>query len=74
MPRVHGANDYTSEFHLVLSSTIFVVLLVGALVNWYHLKKEKDRFLEAKSRVDDAFRRKEYLALVDSYMKVTKME
>jgi hypothetical protein len=40
----------------------------------YHLKKEKDRFLEAKSRVDDAFRRKEYLALVDSYMKVTKME
>lgn len=34
MPRVHGANDYTSVFRLVLSSTTFVVLLVGALVNW----------------------------------------
>jgi hypothetical protein len=39
-----------------------------------HLKKEKERFLEAKSRVDADFRRKGYLVLVDSYTKVTKME
>ena len=34
----------------------------------------KKRSLEAKSRGDDAFRRKDYLVAVDAYTQVTKME
>jgi len=33
----------------------------------------KKRSLEAKSRGDDAFRRKDYLVAVDAYTQVTKI-
>ena len=36
--------------------------------------ESKKRSLEAKSRGDDAFRRKDYLVAVDAYTQVTKME